>query len=156
MNRNLKGRHGFTLIELMIVITIIAVLLSLALPAYQNYTTRAKAAEGLSVGAAAKLAIEETCQTDNTADIRSQSGYSFRQSAYVASVTIMGSCAISVIAIQTRNTGAERDPVIWLFRRNANAPRRFFSVLRDNSWYCFGWPEQAHLPSKCRLGSISS
>ena len=41
--------QGFTLIELMIVIAIIAVLLSLALPAYQDYTIRARVTEGLSM-----------------------------------------------------------------------------------------------------------
>ncbi|MBT8053088.1 MAG: prepilin-type N-terminal cleavage/methylation domain-containing protein, partial [Gammaproteobacteria bacterium] len=40
---------GFTLIELMIVIAIVAILLALALPAYQDYTIRAKVTEGLSV-----------------------------------------------------------------------------------------------------------
>jgi prepilin-type N-terminal cleavage/methylation domain-containing protein len=155
MNRNLQGQQGFTLIELMIVIMIISVLLSLALPAYQDYTTRAKAAEGLSVASAAKLAIEETCQTHIGADIRTQTGYSFEASTYVASVNILGTCEISVIAVQTQNTGAERDPMIWLFRRRADAPSRFFNVLHGNSWYCFGWPDQAHLPSRCRLRNIS-
>ncbi|NNK52653.1 MAG: prepilin-type N-terminal cleavage/methylation domain-containing protein, partial [Xanthomonadales bacterium] len=55
---------GFTLIELMIVIAIVAILLALALPAYQDYTIRAKVTEGLSVAASPKLAVSETCQSD--------------------------------------------------------------------------------------------
>lgn len=51
-------RHGgFTLIELMIAVTIVATLASLALPIYQRYITRAKVTEGFSLAGSAKVAV---------------------------------------------------------------------------------------------------
>ena len=52
-------RSGFTLIELMIVVAIIGILAAIALPAYQDYTIRAKVTEGLSLAAGAKLAVDD-------------------------------------------------------------------------------------------------
>ena len=57
-----KAQQGFTLIELMIVVAIIGILAAVALPAYQDYTTRAKVTEGISLGSAAKLAVTENAQ----------------------------------------------------------------------------------------------
>ena len=54
-----KNQQGFTLIELMIVIAIIAILMSYAIPAYRDYTIRAKAGEGVSLAAGAKQSVSE-------------------------------------------------------------------------------------------------
>ena len=59
-----KMQQGFTLIELMIVIAILGILMAIAIPAYQDYTVRAKVSEGLNVAGAAKLAVSETYQSD--------------------------------------------------------------------------------------------
>ena len=52
-------QKGFTLIELMIVVAIIGILAAIALPAYQDYTVRAKVSEGLVIASGAKATVSE-------------------------------------------------------------------------------------------------
>jgi type IV pilus assembly protein PilA len=60
-----KKQQGFTLIELMIVIAIVGILAAIALPAYQDYTVRAKVTEGLVAMAEAKTTIAEYYSANN-------------------------------------------------------------------------------------------
>jgi type IV pilus assembly protein PilA len=64
-----KTQKGFTLIELMIVVAIIGILAAIALPAYQDYTIRAKVSEGIIGASSAKATISEAFQTDGVAGV---------------------------------------------------------------------------------------
>jgi len=143
-----KNTKGFTLIELMIVIAIIAILLALALPAYQDYAIRAKVGEGLSVAAAAKLAVSETCQSEPELTPLSNANVGYPaavQSEYVTSVTVGGGCDTNAtITVVTVNTGADPTSPTLLLNGNGSSDGRW-------QWYCSQTAgESRHVPSTCR------
>ena len=70
MKRSMQmAQKGFTLIELMIVVAIIGILAAVALPAYQDYTKRAKMSEVILAASACRTSITEIYQTNNAASL---------------------------------------------------------------------------------------
>jgi type IV pilus assembly protein PilA len=66
-----KVQQGFTLIELMIVVAIVGILAAIAVPAYQDYTVRAKVTEGLALASGTKLLVEDTFTSGGSSAIAS-------------------------------------------------------------------------------------
>lgn len=102
-----KAQKGFTLIELMIVVAIIGILAAVALPAYQDYTTRAKVSEVLVMAAPAKLAVSETTSSLGTLTLVTavNSGYTFPGATkYISGITITDETG--VVTVESTITNA--------------------------------------------------
>jgi len=135
--------RGFTLIELMIAVAIIAILASIAFSAYQDSMARAQVAEGFSLAGGAKNAVAahyaQTSQfpTDNLA-----AGLAVNASIsgkYVRSVTIVGAGGVSVLFASTANAKIAGQTLLL-------QPTDRGGSL---SWTCSGH-DARYLPSSCR------
>ena len=108
-----KMQKGFTLIELMIVVAIIGILAAIAIPAYQDYTIRAKVTEGLNLADSAKTAVAESWQSGGVTGLlaaASSWNTSFAATKYVSNIqvsTTTGAITVSYDPGQiTQLTGA--------------------------------------------------
>ena len=91
-------QQGFTLIELMIVVAIIGILAAIALPAYQDYTVRAKVSELMLATSAGKVPVAEFYQIKGSLPNAGSVQVDSQTSQYVSSVTWTGTALVGTSA----------------------------------------------------------
>ena len=155
--RNIQ--QGFTLIELMIVIAIVAILVALAVPAYQDYTIRAKVAECINNGAVPKLAISEYRETVGNYPSSSDEagvGTATGDTQYCDPTTYTGTTLTGVFQINTAETTI--DAGISGTIEAVMTPTASGSVTAAGiDWVCTRGTTDAsnykYLPSTCRAST---
>ena len=138
-------QQGFTLIELMIVIAIIGILAAIALPAYQDYTVRAKTTEVVLAASGGKTAVSEAYQTlgHMPANLTS-AGFTTQVSPYVASV---GYTYTSATAATITATASAKEPKIATSTVTLSGTADTNGVV---TWVCSGTIVPKYLPANCR------
>ncbi len=101
MKRSIQ--KGFTLIELMIVVAIIGILAAVALPAYQDYTTRAKVSEVVLAASGARTAISEYVAASGAFPLdASAASIADQSSKYVSAIVYTGSASQGIVTVTAR------------------------------------------------------
>lgn len=149
----MKKYQGFTLIELMIVIAILGILVAIALPAYQDYTVRARVSEVVAQTAPAKLAVTETAAAKGilatAVTNATTAGFSFPSGGtkYAKSIEIANGI---ITATATAATGAPANaiPVMKWTPAHVDATDPTTPV----QWTCTTTPSGAEkfVPAECR------
>ena len=155
MKRSMQ--KGFTLIELMIVVAIIGILAAVALPAYQDYTVRAKMTEVILAASTCRTSVSEAYQTSSTS-LPAANGWGCESasstSKYVKSVSTTAAGVITVIAqgiSQLSSNGTNSGVILTPYKADGTT---LVSAVGDavGAWICKPAvsTDAKYLPSSCR------
>ena len=153
-----KLQKGFTLIELMIVVAIIGILAAIALPAYQDYTIRAKMSEPMVALSSCKNSVAEFIQTNQqfpaSVDAAGCSSAT-SNSKYVGAITISATDGLIAAAIQNSGVTALDGKLLQL-QPTTDADRKVAMTAAGDQiqgWSCgtdAATTEYKYLPATCR------
>ncbi len=133
---NNRSQKGFTLIELMIVVAIIGVLAGLALPAYSNYTKKAKFAEVVTAGSAVKSSIDLCYQMKGKLSACDSYGEIDRTQNSVTGGANIDSATIAANGIIIVTGTAEVDSATYRLTPTAAAGRLTWEPDCSNDAFC--------------------
>lgn len=137
-------QQGFTLIELMIVVAIVGILAAVAIPAYQDYTIRARVAEGLSLASAAKSTVSENA----VAGAALAAGYT--APAATANVTSVAISSVGTITV-TYTALAGNGTITFVPTAGGAALAAGTPPTNAITWNCTGGTlDDRYRPANCR------
>jgi type IV pilus assembly protein PilA len=142
MKRSLQ--QGFTLIELMIVVAIIGILAAVALPAYQDYTVRAKVTEVILAASSPKTSVSEAAQILSGMPATASLTVTSQSSKYVASVSYT-STATSTGLITATATTAEPKMAGGTITLEGS-----YQANGQVTWKCSGTIASKYRPASCQ------